>query len=323
MAPLQPRGMSMTSCNHMCCHSCNGSKEPFFNKTMLGLTRQECHKTVSALLLSFFRLPDPQMCLIRAYAGSFGTSAANGCSSDVLNHQNRHWSFRSWSLAEGNMDSMHDAANGNGRAMPRRYRTGCIRHIGAQIPMVRADVVEGQIIDNRGTIQITSAFGEHEMGELKDSGMEINDLSHGVVPISKNLVNDMLICSSDYEGLIENSQLVGVEITALNVQLNGQGMKESKRKVDLSVDLLDSKNNFIFSGSIVKCWKSNVIIILLNDSDEHMKNQFQTYGITANLPNIVITLKRRGNVTDFVISRKPLSFVGGVRVVCTMGTTPK
>ncbi|GFU07244.1 hypothetical protein TNCV_3675901 [Trichonephila clavipes] len=80
--------------------------------------------------------------------------------------------------------------------------------IGVQILMVRADVVEGQIIDNRGTIQITSTFGDHEMGELKDSGMEINDLSHGVLPISKNLVNDMLICSSDYEGLIENSQLV-------------------------------------------------------------------------------------------------------------------
>ncbi|GFW91202.1 uncharacterized protein TNCV_3301781 [Trichonephila clavipes] len=30
----------MTSCNHMCCHSYNGSQEPFFNKTMLGLTRQ-------------------------------------------------------------------------------------------------------------------------------------------------------------------------------------------------------------------------------------------------------------------------------------------
>ncbi|GFT36607.1 uncharacterized protein TNCV_1345401 [Trichonephila clavipes] len=36
----------MTSCNHMCCHSCNGSQEPLFNKTILGLTRQECDKTV-------------------------------------------------------------------------------------------------------------------------------------------------------------------------------------------------------------------------------------------------------------------------------------
>ncbi|GFY79051.1 protocadherin-like wing polarity protein stan [Trichonephila inaurata madagascariensis] len=56
--------------------------------------------------------------------------------------------------------------------------------------------------------QITSAFGEHEMGELKGSNMEMNDLRHGVVPVSKNLVNDMLICSSEYEELMENSQLV-------------------------------------------------------------------------------------------------------------------
>ncbi|GFW07121.1 hypothetical protein TNCV_3693161 [Trichonephila clavipes] len=36
---------------------------------------------------------------------------------------------------------------------------------GAQMPVVRPDVVEGQSINNRGSIQITSAFGEHEMGE--------------------------------------------------------------------------------------------------------------------------------------------------------------
>ncbi|GFV38609.1 hypothetical protein TNCV_132481 [Trichonephila clavipes] len=44
----------------------------------------------------------------------------------------------------------------------------------------------------------------HEMGEVKDSNMELNDFRHGVVPVSKNLVNDMLICSSDYEVLIAN-----------------------------------------------------------------------------------------------------------------------
>ncbi|GFW85336.1 hypothetical protein TNCV_3250731 [Trichonephila clavipes] len=79
---------------------------------------------------------------------------------------------------------------------------------GAQIPVVTAEVVEGQSVDNKGTIQIKSAFWEHEIGELKGSNMELNDLRHGVVPVSKNLVNDMLICSSDYEGLIENSQMV-------------------------------------------------------------------------------------------------------------------
>ncbi|GFW82131.1 hypothetical protein TNCV_5056061 [Trichonephila clavipes] len=38
--------------------------------------------------------------------------------------------------------------------------------------------------------------------------MKLNHLRYGVVPVSKNLVNDMLICSSDYSGLIENSQMV-------------------------------------------------------------------------------------------------------------------
>ncbi|GFV81389.1 hypothetical protein TNCV_2033981 [Trichonephila clavipes] len=76
---------------------------------------------------------------------------------------------------------------------------------GAQIPVVTADVFEGQSVDNKETIQITSAFSEHEIGELKGSNMELNDFRHGVVPVSKNLV---MICSSDYEGLIENSQMV-------------------------------------------------------------------------------------------------------------------
>ncbi|GFX98834.1 hypothetical protein TNCV_1504101 [Trichonephila clavipes] len=54
---------------------------------------------------------------------------------------------------------------------------------GAQIPVVTADVVEGQSVNNKGTIQITSAFWEHEIGELKGSNMELNDLKHGVVPV--------------------------------------------------------------------------------------------------------------------------------------------
>ncbi|GFW95334.1 uncharacterized protein TNCV_2970561 [Trichonephila clavipes] len=81
----------MASCNHMCCHSCNGSQEPFFNKTMLGLTRQGYHKTISALLLPFLdphcyipfldphcyypslTCPIPRFVSNRAYLGSFGT----------------------------------------------------------------------------------------------------------------------------------------------------------------------------------------------------------------------------------------------------------
>ncbi|GFT13157.1 hypothetical protein TNCV_4295461 [Trichonephila clavipes] len=210
------------------------------------------------------------------------------------------------------------------------------------------------------------------MGELKGSYMEMNDPRRGVVSISKNFVYDMLICSSDYEGLIENSQSIRnpailrepskeegiinstdsksvcsqevvidlrpetytqslsnapnensvvLESNASNVQTNGQGIKESKRKIALSADSLDSENKFILSGSVAECWKSNVITFL-DDGDKHVNNQFLTFGIRASLPNIAITLKRRGNITDFVIIRKTLSFVDGVRVVSTMGTTP-
>ncbi|GFV61201.1 transposable element Tcb1 transposase [Trichonephila clavipes] len=42
---------------------------PFFNNTMLGLTRQGCHKTVSALLLPFLGLPNPQICLQSSIPG--------------------------------------------------------------------------------------------------------------------------------------------------------------------------------------------------------------------------------------------------------------
>ncbi|GFS79569.1 uncharacterized protein TNCV_2370651 [Trichonephila clavipes] len=42
---------------------------PFFNNTMLSLTRQGCHKTVSALLLSFLGLPGLHICLQSSISG--------------------------------------------------------------------------------------------------------------------------------------------------------------------------------------------------------------------------------------------------------------
>ncbi|GFV09101.1 retrovirus-related Pol polyprotein from transposon opus [Trichonephila clavipes] len=83
---------------------------------------------------------------------------------------------------------------------------------GAQISVVRADVVEGQSVDSGGTIQIMSAFGEREVTELKIFNLKIDDSRHGVVPImcavSRRLVNDMLVCSSAYEALLENVQFI-------------------------------------------------------------------------------------------------------------------
>ncbi|GFU37636.1 uncharacterized protein TNCV_1516361 [Trichonephila clavipes] len=50
---------------------------------------------------------------------------------------------------------------------------------GAQISVVRADVVEGQSVDSGGTIQIMSAFGEREVTELKIFNLKIDDSRHG------------------------------------------------------------------------------------------------------------------------------------------------
>ncbi|GFY20074.1 uncharacterized protein TNCV_2147671 [Trichonephila clavipes] len=64
----------MTSCSHMCSPSCNGSHEPFFNKTMLNFTQQG-DNTVSALLLPFLVLPDPHICHQSSISGIIGTAS--------------------------------------------------------------------------------------------------------------------------------------------------------------------------------------------------------------------------------------------------------
>ncbi|GFX22256.1 uncharacterized protein TNCV_2950971 [Trichonephila clavipes] len=65
----------MTSCNHMCVHLCNGSQEPFFNKTMLDIIQQGCHRTVFALLLPFLAWPIPRFISNREYLGLFRTAS--------------------------------------------------------------------------------------------------------------------------------------------------------------------------------------------------------------------------------------------------------
>ncbi|GFX70714.1 transposable element Tcb1 transposase [Trichonephila clavipes] len=64
--------MSMTSCNHMCCHTCNGSQEPFFNKTThgKGVTRLSPHCYYPSLAC-----PIPRFVYNRAYLGSFGMAS--------------------------------------------------------------------------------------------------------------------------------------------------------------------------------------------------------------------------------------------------------
>ncbi|GFU86161.1 transposable element Tcb1 transposase [Trichonephila clavipes] len=65
----------MTFCNHMCCYSCNGSQEPFFNKTIStshvkGVTRLSPYCYYSSLVF-----PIPKFVCNQAYLGSFGTAS--------------------------------------------------------------------------------------------------------------------------------------------------------------------------------------------------------------------------------------------------------
>ncbi|GFT95519.1 transposable element Tcb1 transposase [Trichonephila clavipes] len=64
--------MSMTSCNHMCCHSCNGSQEPFSTRQCSvshgkGVTRLSPHCYYPSLACPIYRFVSN-----RAYLGSFG-----------------------------------------------------------------------------------------------------------------------------------------------------------------------------------------------------------------------------------------------------------
>ncbi|GFX06436.1 retrovirus-related Pol polyprotein from transposon opus [Trichonephila clavipes] len=62
---------------------------------------------------------------------------------------------------------------------------------GAQISVVRADVVEGQSVDSGGTIQIMSAFGEREVTELKIFNLKIDDSRHGWKKYLEDLIEKL------------------------------------------------------------------------------------------------------------------------------------
>ncbi|GFX56380.1 transposable element Tcb1 transposase [Trichonephila clavipes] len=80
--------ITMAFCNRMCCPSCNGSQEPFFNKTMIDFSRQRCHRAVSALYCSTFAFPIPIFVSNRAYLRSFGRAS---------------WAFHEFERGRGNV----------------------------------------------------------------------------------------------------------------------------------------------------------------------------------------------------------------------------
>jgi len=97
---------------------------------------------------------------------------------------------------------------------------------GAQITVIRADLVKDIPCDGEGKIKIVSAFGETELAQLKIIPMEINDGCHGEVPItcavSEKLVSDMLVSWSAFEALNANVELFGSRFTPNVIFENGQ-----------------------------------------------------------------------------------------------------
>ncbi|GFY12883.1 retrovirus-related Pol polyprotein from transposon opus [Trichonephila clavipes] len=81
---------------------------------------------------------------------------------------------------------------------------------GAQILVLRKDLIGKGCGEGEGTIRIILAFHEKEIAVLKIFNFKIDNGKHGSVPIictvSKKLINDMLINATAYEILLENVQ---------------------------------------------------------------------------------------------------------------------
>ncbi|GFR31135.1 retrovirus-related Pol polyprotein from transposon 412 [Trichonephila clavata] len=86
---------------------------------------------------------------------------------------------------------------------------------GAQISVLREDLIGKDCGEGEGTIQTISAFDEKEIAALKLFNLKIDDGKHGSVPImcavSKKLINDMWISATAYEILLENVELFDFE----------------------------------------------------------------------------------------------------------------
>ncbi|GFQ83378.1 CCHC-type domain-containing protein [Trichonephila clavata] len=98
---------------------------------------------------------------------------------------------------------------------------------GAQISVVRADLVKDIENTSEGKIKLISAFGDSEVAPLRTFNIKIDDGWHDAIPItcafSKKLVNDMLVCQTSYEALLESIQLCSVnerQVIDVGVQMD-------------------------------------------------------------------------------------------------------
>ncbi|KAG8176017.1 hypothetical protein JTE90_007014 [Oedothorax gibbosus] len=131
---------------------------------------------------------------------------------------------------------------------------------GAQILVIRADLISDLLFDGAGKIKIVSAFGETELAQLKVIHMKINDGCHGEVPItcaiSEKLVSWTLVSWSAFEALNANIELFGSEFTSREVE-------EEPHPVALS--------NEISSTGKDKTWGKRRLFVQLQQEHDTLK----------------------------------------------------
>ncbi|GFW45804.1 retrovirus-related Pol polyprotein from transposon opus [Trichonephila clavipes] len=115
---------------------------------------------------------------------------------------------------------------------------------GAQISVVRADLVKDIESTGEGKIKLISAFGDSETAPLRTFSIRIDDGWHDAVPItcavSKKLVNDMLVCQTAYEALLGNIQLCSVN--ARHVIDDDTQLKENKSSIVCEVQTFEKSS---------------------------------------------------------------------------------
>ncbi|GFV85037.1 hypothetical protein TNCV_3319761 [Trichonephila clavipes] len=110
---------------------------------------------------------------------------------------------------------------------------------------------------------------------------------HGVVPVSKNLANDMLICSSDYEVLIENSQMIRNPAKLREPSKEEGIISSTDSKSVCSQEVITNLRPETYTQSLLNVPNRDLVAVKINASDVQTNGQvsFQLHrpGMTDEL----------------------------------------
>ncbi|GFY31256.1 hypothetical protein TNCV_752191 [Trichonephila clavipes] len=129
--------------------------------------------------------------------------------------------------------------------------------------------------------------------------MELNDLRHGVVPVSKNLVNDMLICSSDFEGLIENSQMIRNPAKLREPSKEEGIISSTDSKSVCSQEVITNLRPETYTQSLLNVPNGDLVAVKINTSNVQtnghgIKESKREVAFTCVFKNRILYSNRRG-----------------------------